>query len=284
MIDHNVVPKNRSFATAMKLNEQLDSIYNSAPPGWWDVERSLPKTPEEDEMHLDRLLIQFFFLHTRMYLHLPFLDAKTPATYLAVSSQLCIEAASQLLERYLALRKPFDDHGRTLFECKTTDFVGFTAAVVLAIARTWRMENDFTSSEEHASGLKLVMEVEAVLDGLRLSKNCPVAAECYRVLHQLLGPTKEETISIPYFGKVLIRETAECPAHVQSRPIEQDTSAQNFPTMGASVCNVQFTEYLAQSTFWQTQQFDENYGMSGDAFLGFSSMDWDINQDWSLGV
>lgn len=293
-----------SFAKAMLLDEKMDIIYHSAPGSWWHATlEDQPGSRMQLQQLVERLLIHVFFFHIRMYIHLPLLRStsgqRPDQQYTtAVSKQACGEAARQILSRYLLLRTDVDGHG--LFDCKTTDFVAFTAAVAVLITRD---ASQHSSVYPENDGLGLVQEVHRLFQAAgEKEPECKLTAQCRIALSILLGHIEEGTdgtreITIPYFGKVLRRrsghasriidETAGGILMTQNMLAPVDSSA-HIAADSRESCwldgfDIDFTELQIPSIG------DENMiGAVGTDGMNASSPSWfdvaslDIDQDWSL--
>ncbi|KAJ2983110.1 hypothetical protein NQ176_g923 [Zarea fungicola] len=66
VVDHNTAPDKLSYATAMKLEEQMSNIASTAPDHWWEVGTEIPPRASDADKLLDRILVQIFFLHVRI--------------------------------------------------------------------------------------------------------------------------------------------------------------------------------------------------------------------------
>ncbi|KAF4466239.1 hypothetical protein FALBO_6908 [Fusarium albosuccineum] len=117
VISYVISPGKPSFAKSMVLDEQMDAIHASVPGSWWDIPDQLPSSRFELNNLVERLLSHFWFFHTRMYIHLPFLKPCSPSASHNVSRIACTDAARQLVRRFLALYAEVD--GASLFDCKT---------------------------------------------------------------------------------------------------------------------------------------------------------------------
>ncbi|KAF4963444.1 hypothetical protein FSARC_8541 [Fusarium sarcochroum] len=218
IITHILCPVKPSFAKAMALDEQMDTIYVSAQPAWWNIRGRLPSSRVELDAVVERLLIHFFFFHTRMYIHLPFLKSSHSSVYQNVSRKACTDAARQMARRFLALHNEVDRG--SLFECKTSDFVGFTGAVVLLIG------NSHSECSE-LGDLQLVAKTEAVFEASERHSGCKIATRCRRALSLLCNPLQNaisQEIPIPYFGKV-VRSKSQNPRN-ENQNLATDTNTQ----------------------------------------------------------
>ena len=219
-IECNIPTPRPSFARAMLLDEQMEAMAGSAPPWWWDVPAECPSSPAEISGLVDRLLIQIFFFHVRMYIHLPFLSSSAqPSSKYNTSRAACVDAARNLVTRFLLLRSDIPGTTRSLFDCKTSDFVGFAATAVLLAGRSSAHPSGTKAADgDDGSDLRLVAQVRETLQRLDERCGCKVAAQCRAALAQLAGPSSlpsaspqntETTVPIPYLGNFVLRRQFE---------------------------------------------------------------------------
>lgn len=222
IIDRNMTAGNPSFARAMELDEEMESIASSQPVDWWAVPKTLDQPLEPLELNdlREQLLQQFYFYWVKLFLHLPFLVETTASSPHYFSRLACIEAAKQILKRYRLLRTKMKS-GHCLFECKTTDFACFTAAVVLLIG-TFHSSAACRSSNPVEEDLELVADTDRLLMSEEVENDCKVAAQCRKVLQMLSirepdAADGDREVVIPYFGAVLRKRshrTQPDPRHV----------------------------------------------------------------------
>ncbi|SPO03646.1 uncharacterized protein DNG_06329 [Cephalotrichum gorgonifer] len=212
IIDRNVRPGDPSFAETILLDEQMEEIATLLPRHWWETPAHLPNTALDQDQLRDRLLVQFYYFHVRIYLHLPFI-ASSATNHRHVSGIACMEAARQLLQRFLLLRSELD--GVPFFECKTSDFVGFTAAVVLMIGLSPARIG--LGPRQNKSDWDLIQSVQKGFQVKAKRTACKISAQCGAALEILMsdyscashGSIEEpKEILIPYFGVVVKRRTS----------------------------------------------------------------------------
>ncbi|KAG3183181.1 hypothetical protein PC129_g25346, partial [Phytophthora cactorum] len=150
VIEQNLASSKPSLAETLSLDEQLDKIAAFLSKEWWDTSNQLYRSTQDDELR-ERLLLQFYFFHIRTYLHLPNMAKSATAPTSIISKLACIEASRQMLMRFVILQSTVQ--GSCLFECKTTAFLAFMAAVllILGLDNVGRMET--TSSSKDDKGL-----------------------------------------------------------------------------------------------------------------------------------
>jgi hypothetical protein len=234
VIDRNVMPGKPSSASSMLLDEQMDTIASSMHLSWWDLPDLIPSSDLEIDALRHRLLLQFYFFHVRINLHLPFV-VRSESTSPRDSHRLaCMEASRQLLTRFLLLRTRV--RGASIFDCKTSDFVAFMAAVALILGLSPTVTP--ISNEDQS----LITLVKGVFD--REEKGgCKIAYQCRRMLDILLGIPlcDSETSSgklprkfvIPYFGYIHRDLTRQAP--VADLNEQGATAVSNMSSEGTGV-------------------------------------------------
>ncbi|KAH6689856.1 hypothetical protein F5X68DRAFT_167459 [Plectosphaerella plurivora] len=283
VIESILLPSKPSFATAMQLDEKLETAFSSAPPGWWDL--PMVESGSVDDSLVDKLLIQFYFFHVRLYTNLPFLKSDAASPSHNVSRAVCTEAARSLLQRYILLRSKVN--GAWLFDCKTSDFVGFTAAVVLLIGTRGFGEQSATSQDEG-----LLRQAGEIFNELQ-DGGCRMASQCRRALALLSRPTHGDgpsKIFIPYFGTVRLPERTSSQNHRRRTP-ETSSTISSATTLapsgyhGPSDCglSIDYNGYQSKDMFaggdWADEGLVEDHSAT---FQGFDVTSLDIDQDWSL--
>jgi hypothetical protein len=100
------------------------------------------------------------------------------------------------------------------FDCKTNDFVGFTAAIVLLIGLLNGNQSDHINRVQDWERLQ---KARHFFKSLQASKDCKMAMQCFKALDALMkmvdgsDPQTNEAptqVFIPHFGKVGIRRKA----------------------------------------------------------------------------
>lgn len=234
ILDRNMGPSKPSFAYTMNLDEQMDALGSSMPSSWWEPPTTLPNLgPELDQLR-DRLLQHFYFFHVRTYLHLPFIVKSSIASPYDHSRLTCLESSRQLLKRFLLLRSKVQ--GACIWECRTTDFIGFMAAIVLLISPSGTIgTSNLRASDEDALLLKSVIEIFEV----KSAEGCKIATTCLRTL-SLLSGTQEESdrqdqerdkILIPYFGNVMLRRANAVSGRTPSASTLGDNDVPSSPLL-----------------------------------------------------
>ncbi|KFX92085.1 hypothetical protein V490_05575 [Pseudogymnoascus sp. VKM F-3557] len=199
-IDRNIALAKPSFAKTMDLDEQMNAISAFMPQEWWSIPDELPNPGPELDNLTERLLVQFFFFHVKLYLHLPFIAKSTHPPY-DICRLACIESSRRMLRVFLILRTEIQ--GASIFECKTSDFVAFTAAVALLVGLS-----EMHGLRDAKEDWRLIASAEAIFQREETENGCRIASQCQKAIrmlssaHEDLGVESHE-IRIPYFGTVL---------------------------------------------------------------------------------
>ncbi|KAH0542442.1 hypothetical protein FGG08_003197 [Glutinoglossum americanum] len=308
VIDRNVMPSKPPFAGTVDLDEQMDAIAASTPESWWDTPAELPGPGPELDQIRERLLQQFYFFYVRIHLHLPFIVKSPTTSPYDVSRLACLEASRQMLRRFVILHA--EVQGACLFECKTSDFVGFMAAVVLLLGLS--SPSDMPNLRKSDEDLRLVASMDRILHKEEREKGCKIASQCRKTLQMLSGTQDDgprnadsfaepQKIVIPYFGNVLRRRVKRAPAqtlsgnaHSSSHGTPSPPSALLEPATSStteeqdSLADAHTIEYGGcsppnsswGSTHWEADSFG-NFPTDGLSPWPDVAM-MDVDQDWSL--
>jgi hypothetical protein len=218
LIDRNTLPGDPSFAVTMALDEEMEAIAASMPSSWWQIPEALPNTEHGIDQLRDRLLQQYYFFHLRINLHIPFMASHSAGTRLEICRSTGVEASRQLLHRFILLRAQF--HGNSVFDCKTSDFVAFMAAVVLILGVSVPVQlklNDWVVMNPRDR--QTLADARSVFHREETEKECRIASQCGKMLDMLTAdspwtasnsstkPQLPETIFVPFFG-TLVRKPA----------------------------------------------------------------------------
>lgn len=317
-IECNIPTPRPSFARAMLLDEQMEAMAGSAPPWWWDVPAECPSSPAEINGLVDRLLIHIFF-HVRMYIHLPFLSSSAqPSSKYSTSRVACVDAARNLVARFLLLWSDIPGTTRSLFDCKTSDFVGFAATAVLLAGRS-HSSGVKAAEGDDGSDLRLVAQVRETLQRLEERGGCKVAAPCRAALAQLAGPSSlpsslpstspqntETTVLIPYLGNLVLRRQFEDDENPQTNdgsshhhhppqmqqpdpswyatPHDEPDSSDGSPLSMEMDYSVEYMGYQPSQPVFMGGGCGSGWGSGGEGGDGFGldAASLDIDQDWNL--
>ncbi|KEF58769.1 uncharacterized protein A1O9_03612 [Exophiala aquamarina CBS 119918] len=294
VIDHTQTIPSPPFSRVIDLDDELENLAASKGPRWWDC--SLPTESHAVADFRTRLVEHCVFFLSKMYLHLPCILKPRSSHLYSVSRKTGLDSTRQLISRYHALRTPVN--GESVFDCKTLDFIGFMASVVLVVG----------ISHEHSSGSpstssdwQLVNTTVSLLGQLAEEYNCTIAEQCYNSLTRLISLCKAQDsdidsvparFAIPYFGILHVtantnsalrthqnpslHETAQPSTNVGAHPAPR--SQGGFGTMSATLqADLPTIEY--QGLY--SMESNPNWMMDAPGLYteSFSSM-MDLDQDW----
>jgi hypothetical protein len=301
----------------MYLDEEMKQIETSLPETWWDVSTLLAEPSPEVNEARQRLLLQTFFFLVRMYMHLPSLLRPHTASHCETSKIICMKSSRELVRRYHMLRSEVD--GRYLFECKTNDFVGFTAAIILVIGLFSRARaSPVHSYPELEEDWYLACTSKALFQRLTRESGCQLAFHCHRALDLLLKRRNSNTdsvdrsdastrIFIPYFGTVSVKGGVDIPwpasfnastgsiptgtihgtNNIRGPPVTNSLAADMTPEISGASEYPTFRydgPYTCDSTLdrmsW-VERSEASFASGGGAFVHPNASSMDIGEDWT---
>ncbi|KAF8856413.1 hypothetical protein BDZ45DRAFT_476265 [Acephala macrosclerotiorum] len=304
IMDRNLAGGTALYAKTVELNEQLCTTAASMPPEWWEVPSIISGSESEVDQTRTRLQQHFFFFQIKKYLHLPFLITPSTSDPYHHSKLICIEAARQMLKRFLALWTIVN--GEKLYECKTADFMGFMAAAVMLVGLS-KLEAgpNLTLSDEDsrliASAKSLFQENE--------KKGCGLSSQCHKAL-MLLSSKDDRTatstsepikIPIPYFGVVVRRHANQNSATLSSNHHSQPSRVSSSTTVTTQVAvtpsdnanqldldnaypfsypAIDSSYSMPDDMSWEIDDFGTLAGVDSTTWLNYGTVD--IDQDWSM--
>jgi len=294
VIDHTQTIPSPPFSKVIDLDDELENLAATQAQRWWDC--SLPTEPHEVTDFRARLVEHCVFFLSRMYLHLPCILKPRSSHLYSVSRKTGLDSTRQLIKRYHALRTPVN--GESSFDCKTLDFIGFMASVVLVVG----------SSQDYASGCplassdgQLVKDTVSLLSQLAEEQNCTIAEQCCNCLTRLIKlctaqdddvdtmPTK---FAIPYFGTLQVtshpsRGRRTRPTTFLNDATQSSMSVETYPlpnpheTLGTGAGTLEAGPPAIE--YQGLYSMDPNTNWLADASGlytdSFSSM-MDLDQDW----
>lgn len=214
IIERNAASAKLPYSELMAIDEEMDAMADAMSQSWWAIPDNLLFS---DIANLrERLLLHFYFFHVRLYLHLPSMRTSQPIhANTCISRLACIAAARELLKRFNILNM-MTPEGKRLFECKTSIFVAFTGAVVLALGMRHPVDIRYSEVDSREDERQL-LNFYAALQDEEQRNGCNVSSQCRIALGALLtGPTPHSRdqanvsaneipceIRIPYFGKIV---------------------------------------------------------------------------------
>jgi hypothetical protein len=217
IVDRNQSPTPMPYSATLRIDQDVEELYNAQNPAWWTTSMFPGVTPE---VHFDRLQAQFYHHQTRVFLHMPFMLKSSADKRYQYSHTAALDSARQMICYYEALRL---DAKVGPFICKLLDFQAFTAAMLLLLnlcgyAQQSRgavvMQPDLDQDQQDSA------LIDTTINLLRDASNEAggvVAQQCYKALEMVaeirhgcdedrLCDTERNScqISIPYFGTVTL--------------------------------------------------------------------------------
>lgn len=287
VIDHTQKYPPSPFSKVIDLDDELETLAASKGKRWWDC--SIPSASSEVTEFRARIVEHCVFFLTKMYLHLPCVLKPQSSHLYSGSRKTGLESARELIKRYHALRTPVDNE--SIFDCKTLDFIGFMASVVLIVGRYQEPHGQNTTV---STDKELVTVTVSLLDQLEREQNCLIAAQCRNCLRVLVSlyardgmNTIPSRIAIPYFGVLHVTSNARdaSPTQKTSVPFEDmelQASAPFVtdvcePTTNTTEAHLPILDYQGLYSMDTIMNWQTN---SAGLYTGsFSSM-MDLDQDW----
>lgn len=205
--DRNQSPS-LDFSLALRLDQDLEELAQSAPQEWWGKSDRLASSPEEN---FERLLSQFFFHLVRQHLHLPFMLKSSTDRRYQYSYTAALDASRDVIRFYDALR---GDNAVGPYICKLIDFQAFNAATLILLNLYGYSSHSQKNAEQEQSDSALV---DTTIEILRKASNEAggiVAVQSLKALEKIAearhcicdekNHQEAVKISIPYFGVITV--------------------------------------------------------------------------------
>ncbi|KAF5722693.1 hypothetical protein FMUND_2570 [Fusarium mundagurra] len=298
IIDRNMMPGKPSSASSMLLDEQMDTIASSMPLRWWDLPQSLPTSHAETDELRNLLLLHFYFFHVRVNLHLPFIVGRESTSPRGSHRLACLEASRQLLKRFAILRTQIE--GFSIFDCKTSDFVGFMACVSLILCLSQPRSDEITVPVPDEDQ-KLIDQVKGIFEREEKA-GCMIACQCRRMLDILSGITLDsdesswskipDRIAIPHFGyirrDVVQQAGSQATAGVSvARSTEQSMTAapavsrDGLGELGTGFGSCNWLETVDTGMCWEFGGL-EHFQIDDDLSSWLDTAMLDVNLEWDM--
>ncbi|KAF2842910.1 hypothetical protein M501DRAFT_911060, partial [Patellaria atrata CBS 101060] len=243
-----------SYSTVLDLDQRLDNVLALMPADWYNVNNnaSLSAESNNDAAVLEvreRLLTQITYHQVRVYLHLPFMLKSASTARFEYSKTACFDSAREMLRLYQLLRQP--EITEPLYECKSIDFLAFTASIVviLRVLGYGKLSSD-ENPEQDEKDWQAIEKCKAIFRRASSEKGGKVAAQSYAVLQQLGWPDQDQgngndqpqKVAIPFFGTISIRR-GEKFTHRSSRSNSVLNTPASYARTGSSASPVQMTHH-----------------------------------------
>lgn len=293
IIDRNMMPGKPSSASSMLLDEQMDTIASSMPLSWWDLPQSLPNYHAKTDELRNVLLLHFYFSHVRINLHLPFIVGTEMTSARSSHRLACLEASRHLLKRFTLLRTEIQ--GFSIFDCKTSDFVGFMACVSLILCLS-QPKSDAGTVPVTDEDQNLIAQVKGIFEREEKA-GCKIACQCRRMLDILSGiPIDSDEsssskllnrIAIPHFGYIRRDVVQQAGFQVTPGALQDQTltatptlSADGLGGLGTGSGSNSWPETLDTGVCWEFGglehfQVDDNLSSWLDTAMLDVNLEWD---------
>jgi len=211
----------QSYATALALDEQLESAMMEGPKEFWEVP-NIPPTARSPECHavLERIMVQTWHFETRIVIHLPYLLRAHQDKRYEYSKVTALQASRNVLMRWFALRNA----QITQACCRFAEIAVFMAAVTLTLdividlGTKDKNEVQNTKGTDFAMVCRLITEMEKLASTSSREKIAARTAVVLKKILSSLDPSKQPPGKvrhiIPFFGTVELE-----PRKVPIRPM-----------------------------------------------------------------
>jgi hypothetical protein len=214
VIDRTQGLQEATYASALDLEQELNSYATQMSPSWWHIEPLVAcDDPNVSYEWQEKVLGQIAFHQIKAYLHMPFMLKSANQEIYGPSKKACIDGSREILRLYHLLRA----EGTPLYECKAIDFIGFTACILLVLGLLGYGRSATHNPFQDESDWALIETSMEIFKRASSEKGGRVAAQSYRALEQLhrvknyncegpnSDPNETAKIVIPFFGTISVQ-------------------------------------------------------------------------------
>lgn len=206
-LDRDISPQ--GYATALALDEKLESTMKDLPREFWDVP-NIPSTARSPESYaaLERLMVQMWHFEMKVFIHLPYLLRAPGDGRYEYSKVTALQASRNMLMRWFALRNA----AITQACCRFAEIGVFIAAVTLTLDIVIELGMKEKSEVQKSKGTDFAMICRLIGEMEKLAKASPrekIAARSAVVLKKILSsldpskqPAGKARMTIPFFGTI----------------------------------------------------------------------------------
>ncbi|KAH7093290.1 hypothetical protein FB567DRAFT_171589 [Paraphoma chrysanthemicola] len=206
-LERDISPQ--AYASALALDEQLESMMREMPKEFWEVP-NIPSTARSPESSaaLERLMVQMFHFEMKVFIHLPYLLRAPKDSRYDYSKVTALQASRNILMRWFALRNA----AITQACCRFAEIGVFIAAVTLTLDIVIELGTKEKSEVQKSKGTDFAMICRLIGEMEKLAKASPrekIAARSAVVLKKILcsldparQPAAKARFTIPFFGTI----------------------------------------------------------------------------------
>jgi hypothetical protein len=206
-LDRDISPQ--GYASALALDEKLESVMKEMPKEFWDVP-NIPSTARSPESFaaLERLMVQMWHFEIKVFIHLPYLLRATKDSRYEYSKVTALQASRNILMRWFALRNA----SITQACCRFAEIGVFIAAVTLTLDIVIELATKEKSEVQKSKGTDFAMICRLIGEMEKLAKantREKIAGRSAVVLKKILSsldpgrqPAGKARLTIPYFGTI----------------------------------------------------------------------------------
>jgi len=272
----------QGYASALVLDEKLESVMKEMPKEFWEVP-NIPPTARSPESFatLDRLMVQMWHFEMKVFIHLPYLLRATSDSRYEYSKVTALQASRNILMRWFALRNA----SITQACCRFAEIGVFIAAVTLTLDIVIELATKEKSEVQKSKGTDFAMICRLIGEMEKLAKantREKIAARSATVLKKILcslDPSRQSAgkarLTIPYFGTIEL-DFKKLPV----RP-NFDVDSETAKKMTATGTGQHLPVFsFVSNALWPPMQEDHDCGLDWDIVLFDGLEDRDTEGNW----
>lgn len=279
-LDREVSPQ--AYATALALDEKLESTMREVPKDFWDVP-NIPSTARSPESFaaLERLMVQMWHFEMKVFIHLPYLLRASEDSRYEFSKVTALQASRNILMRWFALRNA----SITQACCRFAEIGVFIAAVtltldiVIELGTKEKSEVQKTKGTDFAMICRLIGEMEKLA---KASSREKIAARSAIVLKKILSsldpsrqPAGKARLTIPFFGTIEL-DYKKLPVRPNFDVDSETGKKMNAPATGQHLPVFSFIS----NALWPPLEGDHDCYLDWDIVLYDGLEDKDTEGNW----
>lgn len=279
-LDREISPQ--GYASALALDEKLESIMREMPKDFWEVP-NIPSTARSPESFaaLERLMVQMWHFEMKVFIHLPYLLRAPRDGRYDYSKVTALQASRNMLMRWFALRNA----SITQACCRFAEIGVFIAAVTLTLDIVIELGTKEKSEVQKSKGTDFAMICRLIGEMEKLAKASPrekIAARSAVVLKKILSsldpsrqPAGKARLTIPYFGTIEL-DYKKLPM----RP-NFDVDSETGKMMNATATGQHLPVFsFVSNALWPPMEEDHDCDLDWDIVLFDGLEDRDTEGNW----